>query len=119
MEALVLAPFRSRGLTPYLVGIFGVVIATVLRFLFDPYLGEHLSFSFDYLAVFVAAWTGGLWPALVTAILSSLVSNFFFTDPYLSLAISSVEELIDLIFFVLVSAIIGMLSEISLRAFAR
>lgn len=114
-----LAPFRSRGLRPYVVGFVGVLVATALRFLFDPFLGEHLSFSFDYLAVFVAAWTGGLWPAIATAILSSLVSNFFFTDPYLSLAISSVEELIDLIFFILVSATIGILSEISLRALAR
>src|SRR4029078_5057037 len=81
--------------------------------------GEHLSFSFDYLAVFVAAWTGGLWPALATATLSSLVGNLLFNDTYLSLAINSVEELIDLVFFILVSAIIGMLSEISLRAFAR
>ena len=114
-----LAPFRSRGFTPYAVGIVGVVVATALRFLFDPFLGEHLSFSFDYLAVFVAAWTGGLWPAIATAILSSLVGNFFFTDPYLSLEINSVEELIDLIFFILVSVTIGILSEISLRAFAR
>jgi signal transduction histidine kinase len=95
------------------------VVASLLRKLFDPYLGEHLSYSFDYLAVFVAAWTGGLWPAIATAILSSLVGNYFFTDPYLSLAISSVEELIELTFFILVSATIGFLSEISLRALAR
>jgi signal transduction histidine kinase len=114
----VLAPFRYRGFTPYAVGIVGVVVASLLRKLFDPYLGEHLSFSFDYLAVFMAAWTGGLWPAMATAILSSLVSNYFFTDPYLSLAINSVEELIDLISFILVSTIIGVLSEISLRAFS-
>ena len=114
-----LAPFRYRGFTPYAVGFVGVVVASLLRKLFDPYLGEHLSFSFDYLAVFVAAWTGGLWPAIATATLSSLVGNFFFTDPYLSLAINSVEELIDLIFFILVSATIGFLSEISLRALAR
>ena len=114
-----LAPFRYRGFRPYAVGFIGVVVASLLRKLFDPYLGEHLSFSFDYLAVFVAAWTGGLWPAIATAILSSLVGNYFFTDPYLSLAINSVEELIDLIFFILVSTIIGMLSEISLRALTR
>jgi signal transduction histidine kinase len=114
----VLAPFRYRGFTPYAFGIIGVVVATILRSLCDQYLGAHLSFSFDYLAVFVAAWTGGLWPAIATAILSSLVGNFLFTDPYLSLAINSVEEFIDLTVFILVSATIGVLSEISLRAFA-
>jgi signal transduction histidine kinase len=114
-----LAPFRSAGIRPYAFGIIGVVIASLLRSYFDPYLGEHLSFSFDYLAVFVAAWTGGVWPAIATAIVSALVSNYFFTDPYLSLEISSIEELLDLIFFVVVSVVIGILSEVSLRALAR
>lgn len=118
-EALVLAPFRSGGIKPYAVGIFGVVIASALRYLFDPVLGEHLSFSFDYLAVFIAAWTGGAWPAVVTAFVSALVSNYFFSDPYLSLEITSYEELFDLTFFILVSLVIGILSEISLRALAR
>jgi signal transduction histidine kinase len=95
------------------------VVAWLLRTSLDQFLGEHLSFAFDYLAVFVAAWTGGLWPALATAILSALVGNYFFTFPKASLAIGSIEEFIDLTFFILVSAIIGMLSEISSRAFAR
>src|SRR3954451_13905749 len=105
-----LAPFRFRGVTPYVIGLIGVIVATLLRSLFDPYLGEHLSFSFDYLAVFVAAWTGGFWPALATAVLSSVVSNLFFTDPYLSLAINSVEELFDMVFFLITSVTIGALS---------
>jgi signal transduction histidine kinase len=115
----VLAPFRYRGFTPYVLGIAGVVVAWLLRSSLDEFLGEHLSFAFDYLAVFVAAWTGGLWPALATAILSALVGNYFFTQPHGSLAIDSIEELIDLIFFILVSATIGVLSEISLRSFTR
>jgi signal transduction histidine kinase len=115
----VLAPFRSRGLTPYILGILGVAVAWLIRKPLHPVLGEHLSFSFDYLAVFIAAWTGGFWPAIATAILSSLVGNYFFTLPKQSLAIGSPEELIDLVFFMAVSATIGMLSEISLRALAR
>src|SRR4051812_25999736 len=109
-----LSPFRYRGFTPYALGMVGVVVAWLLRKSLDEFLGEHLSFAFDYLAVFLAAWTGGLWPALATAILSALVGNYFFTHPYGSLAIGSIEELIDLTFFILVSATIGMLSEISL-----
>jgi signal transduction histidine kinase len=101
------------------VGILGVVVAWLIRKPLDPFLGEHLSFSFDYLAVFVAAWIGGFWPAIATAVLSALVGNYFFTFPKQSLAIGSIEELIDLVFFLVVSATIGMLSEISLRALAR
>ncbi len=114
-----LAPFRSRGFRPYVIGIAGIVIASLLRTGFQPFLGEHLSFSFDYLAVFIAAWTGGVWPAVFTAIVSSIVSNFLFTDPYLSLRITTIEEFFDMTFFLLVSVVIGVLSEISLRALAR
>lgn len=114
-----LAPFRSRGITPYIVGMVGVVAATLLRLFFDPVLGEHLSFSFHYLAVSSAAWIGGVRPAAVTAMLSALVGNFFFTDPYHSLEINTNEELVNLVFFIVVSVIIGALSEISLRALAR
>jgi signal transduction histidine kinase len=94
-------------------------MASLLRATFDPVLGEHLSFSFHYLAVSLAAWTGGVWPAVATAMLSALVGDFLFSDPYLSLEISGSEELVNLIFFVLISVIIGILSEVSLRALAR
>jgi signal transduction histidine kinase len=87
--------------------------------LLDPFLGDHLSFSFHFLAVSVAAWTGGIGPAVFTAIISAIVGDLFFSDPYLSLQISGSEELVNLIFFIFVSVVIGTLSEISLRALAR
>ena len=65
-----LAPFRSRGITPYMIGIVGVAVASLLRYWLADDLGEHLSFSFHFLAVFMAAWTGGFRPAAVTAILA-------------------------------------------------
>lgn len=108
-----LAPFRSRGIFPYLLGFGGVAGATLLRLWLHPTLGEHLSFSFDFLAVFIAAWTGGIWPAAATALLSVLVSDYWFTP---SMAINSVEEFFDLLFFVVVSTVIGILSELSLLA---
>jgi signal transduction histidine kinase len=111
----VLAPFRSGGIRPYVIGIVGVVIATLFRQFLSPNLGEHLSFSFDYLAVFIAAWTGGIWPAVVTAVISALVSNYYFTAPHHSLAIVSMEEFLEMTFFLLVSVVIGVLSEVSLR----
>ena len=114
-----LTPFRSRGVRPYLLGLFGVLVATGMRQSLDPFLGEHLSFSFEYLAVLVAAWTGGMWPAVATAVLSGIVGNYFFSSPFQSLQISGMEELLDLCFFVGVSVVIGILSEISQRALVR
>lgn len=114
-----LAPYRFHGATPYLIGFVGVVVATLLRFPFHPALGEHLSYGFDFLAVFMAAWTGGLWPAVATAILSSLAGDFFFSSPRYSFQIDSVEELLEMTVFVAVSVVIGGLSEISHNALIR
>jgi K+-sensing histidine kinase KdpD len=118
-EDEVLAPYRFRGAKPYLIGLVGVVVATLLRFPFHSALGEHLSYGFDFLAVFVAAWTGGVWPAVATAILSSLAGDFFFSSPRYSFQIDSLEELLEVIVFVAVSVIIGVLSEISHQALVR
>jgi signal transduction histidine kinase len=101
-----------------------VVAASILRYyvdpvFVDPVLGEHHSFSLYFLAVSVTAWTGGLWPAIVIALISALAGDFFFSDPPFSFEISSGEELASLVIFLLESVIIGALSEISLQALAR
>ena len=114
-----LAPFRSRGAVAYAIAGLCLVLATALRFALDPFLGNHLSFSFYFLAVAVAAWTGGVWPAVVTAFLSCLIGNYLFTHPQGSLTIHDYEELLSLSLFVAVSFAIGILSEISLRALER
>jgi signal transduction histidine kinase len=54
-----------------------------------------------------------------TSAISAIVGNLLFTDPHLSLWITSREEFVELVFFLLVSMIIGGLSEISLRALKR
>jgi signal transduction histidine kinase len=96
-----------------------LLVATVLHFGLDPYLSDQLSFSFYFLAVSVAAWTGGVWPAVVTAFLSCFIANYFFTYPKFSLTIHNFEEFVSLSLFVVVSLVIGFLSEISLRALER
>jgi signal transduction histidine kinase len=114
-----LAPFRSRGAGAYIIAGISLVLATILRFVLDPVLGDHLSFSFFFLAVAVAAWTGGVWPAMVTAFLSALVASFFFTHNHGNLRMSNHEEWLSLLLFVGVSLVLGILSEISLRALER
>jgi signal transduction histidine kinase len=119
MESPMLAPFRSRALITYGVAAVSIAIAWAARYAVDPILGDHASFSIFFLAVSVAAWLGGFWPAIVTALVGCLVGNFFFTHPYGSFAISTLEELYSLLLFLTVSVIIGILSEISLRALER
>ncbi|MEX0611740.1 MAG: ATP-binding protein [Pirellulales bacterium] len=114
-----LVPFRSRRTKAYAIAGISLVLATALRYYLDPFLGDHLSFSFYFLAVSLAAWTGGVWPAVITAVLSGLIGNYLFTHPQWSLTIHNHEEFFSLALFVAVSLIIGILSEVSLRALER
>ncbi len=110
---------RRRKIYAYFCAAVGIAAATEIRYLLHPVLGEHLVFSMYILAVSFAGWAGGLTPALVTALLSSVLANYLFTEPRGILQINNAEDFWALVLFVVVSLVIGILSEISLRAQAR
>src|SRR5262249_33821231 len=107
---------QDRTAIAYLCAIVGILVATAIRYALDPLLGEHLTFSVYYLAVSFAGWVGGLSPALATALCSSIVANYFFTNPRGTITIIDLEQLVALIIFLTVSLVIGILSEVSLRS---
>lgn len=107
---------QRRTVIAYFCAVVGVAAATEVRYLLHPVLGEHLVFSVYTLAVSFAAWAGGLSPALVTALLSSLLATYLFTEPRGHFQINNAEALCALILFLVISLIIGVLSEISLRS---
>src|SRR5215212_603457 len=110
---------QRRTMIAHFCAAVGIAAATEIRYLLHPELGEHLIFSMYYLAVSLAGWAGGFTPALVTALFSSVLANYLFTDPRGMLQIKSTEDLCALVIFVIISLVIGILSEISLRAQAR
>src|SRR4051794_13461534 len=107
---------QRRTVVAYLSAFAGIAAATEARYLLHPLLGEHLVFSVYYLAVSVAAWAGGFTPAIVTALLSSALANFLFTEPRGVLQIRNMEDLCALVLFIFVSVVLGIMSEISIRS---
>ena len=103
----------------YAAALVGVGVATAVRSALDPVLGEHVMFSIYFLAVSVAAWAGGIRPAMITAILSSILANYLFSDPRGHLKMDTAEQLCALAIFLCVSMLIGVLCEISLNALER
>src|SRR5437016_11824490 len=57
----------------------GVALALVVRKLLDPALGNSHAFVTFYIAVLLAAWFGGVVPALVTMLLGASAASYFFT----------------------------------------
>lgn len=87
------------------VGGAGAIAVFVERNLPLP----NLSLVF-LLAVLIVAVSLGTVPALVTAVLSVIVYNFFFTHPYFTFAVSQDADVLTLLFFVLVAVLTGNLA---------
>ncbi len=62
------------------------------------------------LAVLSVAVSFGIWPAIYTALLSSLAYNFFFIEPLYTFTIAEPYELLALIIFVIVAIIASALA---------
>lgn len=76
---------------------------------------ETLSISTDvvgyFLAVVVVALIGGLGPAVLTAVLSGLLLNFFFSPPLYTLDIANEENVITIIAMVLVAVLVALVVD--------
>jgi two-component system sensor histidine kinase KdpD len=87
--------------------------ATGLGFSIDQWL-PVASISVAYLlAVMVVAMRFGLQPAILASVVSFLAFNFFFTEPRFTFAVSDVQNLLTLAFFLIAAFIVsGMASRL-------
>lgn len=70
----------------YGLTLAAIAVAGLLRWLFDPFLGDQLPFITFALGVAAAAWLGGLRPALLATGLGFVVAWYFFVPPRHSFA---------------------------------
>ncbi|HKP48871.1 MAG TPA: DUF4118 domain-containing protein, partial [Gemmatimonadales bacterium] len=108
-----------KGRIPYLVATGAVLVMALLRWLLAPLLGAQLPFITLVVAVLVAAWYGGLGPAVLATGLSALLGLFLFIPPTYSLQLAGRMEILRVLLFCLTGAIAAMLGESRLRAQAR
>jgi two-component system, OmpR family, sensor histidine kinase KdpD len=119
----------GRGRLPRLHGslsrrrlVYGFVLAALLPPLLALLLdvgGNTLNLTSNVLAflfaVVVVALVGGLWPALVTAIVGTLILNWFFTPPTGSFTITELNNVLALGIFVLVAALVSSVVDRAAR----
>jgi hypothetical protein len=84
----------DQGLVWIVAGALGsLVLGIALVPLRSVVAASNLAFVFLAFTIVVAE-LGGRGPALVTALVSAMSLNFFLTEPYLTLAISKVDDVI-------------------------
>jgi PAS domain S-box-containing protein len=110
-----IAPPRS-SVSIYRLTIFAIIAAGIVRWVFDPYIGNG-NFFFSFLsAVVFAAWIGGWRPAVLSSICGLLIAWFFFVPPRLTFLGASKAHLIGIAIYLSICAIFTVFGEAMRRA---
>jgi len=93
----------------------GLPLLTIALVAVRSSLAVDSSLLIYLLAVVVVAVIGGVVPALLAAVASFLLVNWFLTPPYYTLAVESRGAAIDLVVFVLAAALVSVTVELGAR----
>src|SRR5580700_8885504 len=96
----------------YFFSYFVAIVTVWLAVLITLCLGSALkhSLTFFFCAVMISSWYGGLWPGLLSAILSWLALDYYFIPPLYSLGVSP-EEIPDMLAFSATALFISWLNS--------
>ncbi|WP_335100170.1 hybrid sensor histidine kinase/response regulator [Nostoc sp.] len=97
-------------LARYAVALLAVGSGLLLTLLLQPLL-EATVFLLFFAAVAVSAWYGGMQAGLLATALSALAVSYFFLEPIFSLFVASLDSMVRLGLFVLVTILISLLNS--------
>ena len=87
-----------------------VLVAIAISHVADRFLPlANLSLIF-LMAVLLVAIRFGLWPSVYTSLLSFVAYNFFFTEPHHTFIVERREDVLTVVFFLVVAVIVGNLA---------
>ncbi|QEU88149.1 sensor histidine kinase [Streptomyces viridosporus] len=104
---------RSRTVAGWAVGVAGPVLLAVLISAVNPGFANDMLL---FLALTVAAaLLGGLWPALGSAVVGSLLLNYFYTPPLHTWTVSDPKNLVAIVVFVAVGVAVASVVDLAAR----
>ncbi|MCL8013035.1 sensor histidine kinase KdpD [Streptomyces sp. AS02] len=106
---------RSRILWGALVGVGGPVLLTLLLTHVDADLGLANDMLLFLTLTVAAALLGGLYPALASAAVGSLLLNWYFTAPVHHITIADPKNLLALVIFVFVAVAVASVVDVAAR----
>jgi two-component system sensor histidine kinase KdpD len=107
----------GRQLAGWVMCAVGIPLLTVLLSAVEQHLNLPSEMLICLLFVGGVALVGGLWPALVAAVATSLVVNWFFTPPVHTWTIAETDNVVALVVFLLVATMVSLLvSRLSRRS---
>ncbi|MGW3124008.1 DUF4118 domain-containing protein [Streptomyces sp. NPDC001107] len=106
---------RSRLIWGWLVGVLGPALLTLLLTSVTPDVGLANDMLLYLTLTVAAALLGGLFPALASAVVGSLLLNWFFTPPVHTLTIADPENIVAIAIFVGVAVSVASVVDLAAR----
>ncbi|MFD6906582.1 DUF4118 domain-containing protein [Streptomyces diastaticus] len=106
---------RSRVVAGWLVGVLGPVLFTWLLTGAVPDVGLANDMLLFLSLTVAAAMLGGLFPALVSAVVGSTLLNWYFTPPVHTLTIADPQNIVAITVFVGVAVAVASVVDLSAR----
>ena len=108
----------ARLSTParYGVAVTAAVMAILVRLALDPAWGIKLPYITFFPAIMVVGWLGGLWPGIVTTLITGTAALYYWIEPSYSWLVKEPADWLGLVVFVGVGVVISALNEQFLTA---
>jgi K+-sensing histidine kinase KdpD len=106
---------RSRRVAGLAVATLGLPLLTSTLVTLRGALAVGSILLIYLLAVVAVAVLGGIVPALLAALASFLLVNWFLTPPYYTFAVESRDAIVDLVVFMLVAVIVSVTVDLGAR----
>ena len=108
--------WRQNPTECYIVAIAAFAIALLVRLELQSVLDDKLPTFFFTLATIGVAARYGLYPALITIVLSLPTSLFFFVKPYDTFEIPTFSDSLTIVYFTVVTLLVALVLEKSHRS---
>jgi two-component system sensor histidine kinase KdpD len=102
---------RHRHLAPWLAAIFVPSLVCLLAVLLDPLLGVAGESALFFVGVLVAALLGGVAPAVLSAVLSGLLLNYFLITPRHTFTIADPDSAVTIVVLLAVAVAVAALVD--------
>ncbi|WP_329267016.1 sensor histidine kinase KdpD [Streptomyces sp. NBC_01451] len=106
---------RSRIIWGWLVGVLGPALLTLLLTSVTPNVGLANDMLLFLTLTVAAALLGGLFPALASAVVGSLLLNWYFTSPVHTLTIADPKNIVAIAIFVGVAVSVASVVDLAAR----
>jgi PAS domain S-box-containing protein len=111
VQTAAISAIRASALARYGIAVALAGLAIPMRRTLDPAWGIDSPYITLFPAIMLSAWLGGLWPGMLTTLLCTASAVYFWIEPSGSWAIGNATDLLDLLIFAAVGAVISGLNE--------